>query len=350
MSAVRADSRAGFALPVVLVTISILTLIFLTIVVAMDDLYGEIATEKAEAAFHLEALSAEAQFAYLATTEPLTIQGLNVGGSRYEEMRGDAPILVDPNQLQLIKLDASPYGWNPRKEASRPAIEVLVQDEGGLLNLSYAPREALVRLFMLAGSDGPSAGKLASEAVDFRDVDDLLMVDGAEAADYSRAGLPPPTNRPFQQVSEINGILSWETRTPPLWRQVVPWVAARPDGMSFNINSAPVEVLMMQFGITKADAQMIVDRRRIEPLYSLSQVGLVGDDEQSYTFPSGRFRFSVVDQRQGIGYSSRMSLTPASRDRPIWVEDTMVQRFKPRAQLSNQTPPAFPRSTVQPGD
>ena len=59
---IDSGARGGFALPVVLVTLAILTMIFLTIVLAIDDSATQILSRQHQAEFELRALSAEAEF------------------------------------------------------------------------------------------------------------------------------------------------------------------------------------------------------------------------------------------------------------------------------------------------
>jgi general secretion pathway protein K len=59
-------------------------------------------------------------------------------------------------------------------------------------------------MFRAAGADDDRASALASAVLDWRDGDELLSVNGAEAKDYAAAGLKyGPANKLFESVDEL---------------------------------------------------------------------------------------------------------------------------------------------------
>ena len=200
--------KAGFALPVVLVTLAILTMIFLTIVLAMDDSAGQTLARLRQADFELKALSSEAEFSYFATTEPLGPQSIKIGGQRSISIDD----VVDQRQaanlsILDLQIDGAAYGWESSTLGMTRPLILTVQDEAGLFNLSFAALDALNRLFLASGYDGERATKAASRTMDFIDADDLIALNGAEAPDYKRSGLVAPLNMRLRSPDQLNGLL-----------------------------------------------------------------------------------------------------------------------------------------------
>jgi hypothetical protein len=62
----------------------------------------------------------------------------------------------------------------------------------------------------------------------------------------------------------------------------------------------------------------------------------------NYTFPGGRMRFIFTDPRTGRTYRSTLVLTPASQERPFWVENTKTLRRKLTPEPADQALEDFP--------
>lgn len=97
---------------------------------------------------------------------------------------------------------------------------VLVREEIGKLDLNAAPVPTLRDYFVQRDIDPNIASELAAQIDDWRDADDLVGVNGAEAAQYSLMGLDTaPGNRPFERVEEV---LQVPAMTPELFRRLEP--------------------------------------------------------------------------------------------------------------------------------
>ena len=341
---IDSGARGGFALPVVLVTLAILTMIFLTIVLAIDDSATQILSRQHQAEFELRALSAEAEFSYFATTEPLGQWSIKIGGQRAISI--DVP--ADQEQasnfaVQDLKIDGSPYRWEELGLSLSRPIMLTVQDEAGLFNLSFASQDSLERLYLAAGYDEEKASKTVSQTIDFMDADDLITLNGAEAAEYQRLGFAPPPNTKLKSPNQLLGLLNMRQNPPKRWQQMQHLLTAQTDNDSQNINTAPAVVLEWWFGLTPEVAKAAIEARQSAPLSSLSQIGVPYDDERSHTAPNGRFRFAAVDPVQGFRYSSRLALSPQSTDRPIWVEEPSLGGTTKVLDDSAFRLPAFPK-------
>jgi general secretion pathway protein K len=86
-------------------------------------------------------------------------------------------------------------------------VEVSYIGETARVDLNAAPPELLAALFQAAGASPTEARLYADRIVDWRDPDDTKRPSGAEAEDYARAGLPPPGNRNFVHLAELDQVL-----------------------------------------------------------------------------------------------------------------------------------------------
>jgi len=122
----------------------------------------------------------------------------------------------------------------------------------------------------LNGADGPMlvaflgqfvgarAGALADALQDWRDEDDLVRPNGAEAAEYARAGSPfRPTNRPLAGLNELTRILGF---SDSLATRLAPYVTVQSDGR-VDVNAAPESVLAAVAGVGPAGARLLVSER-----------------------------------------------------------------------------------------
>jgi type II secretory pathway component PulK len=341
------DAEAGFALPAVLTTLTILTMIYLTVMVAGDSFFKETLQQKRELAFQLDAMSAEAELAYWATTQPPNRNALAIGAARNGGVT-TLPIIRGSAEagLQFLKIDGTDYAWRSPRGGDESALAVAIQDDAGLINLDFATIETKARIFELAGLEPNDAQTLAAQAEDLMDSDDFISLKGAEYEDYRRANRPPPLNRPLGNLFELYGLLDWDRLRPPRWTEVSTLLTAQYDSAAFNINTAPPQALSLALGLNPAQAQAAIERRRINPIYSISELGLVDDNERLYTYPNGRFHFTAIDHRFGLKYSSRLTLTPDDADRPIWTDLESVQRITLRGNPKLDQLPAFPKPSL----
>jgi type II secretory pathway component PulK len=341
---IKGPDEAGFALPAVLTTLTILTMIYLTVMVAGDDFFKETLQQQRELDFQQEALSAEAELAYWATTQPFNRNALAIGAPRNGGVT-TAPVIRGAGEagLQFLKIDATDYTWRSARGQADSALAVSIQDDAGLINLDFATVETKARIFELAGLGTKEAQILAAQAQDLMDTDDFTSLNGAEYEDYRRANRAPPLNRPLGNLFELYGLLDWGRLRPPHWSDVSTLLTAQYDSSSFNINTAPPQALSLALGLTPAQAQAAIERRRINPIYSIAELGLTDDNERLYAYPNGRFHFTAIDNQFGLKYSSRLTLTPDDPDRPIWTDLESVQRMTLRGNPKLDQLPAFPK-------
>ena len=324
-------ARRGFALPSVLFVVAMVTLVFLVAIEALASLATETRRVKQSIGFEAAALSLEARAAFLASTRPL----------------GPAAVLGDsPNAPALLALDGRPY-------AAGPDLTLSAQDEAGLINLDNLPGPAQARMFAAMGVSPADQSVMADRLSDYMDVHDLKRPQGADIADYLRAGLAPPPKGPMLRRGQLTGVLGWNQAVGgPLWRAFADQVTADPNSTASNVNTATAATLEVMYGLTPAQAQAALARRVAAPYAELEDLGravgvkLPSDAERSYTVPDGRFALKVEDADAGFVYRSRLILSPDDAARPFWIVEPTISQLSPAERaLSSTHAPHFPDPT-----
>ena len=346
------DSRAGYALPAVLTVVTILTLIFMVCILSLESLRAEtLATVKSDE-LERAALTAEARFAFLAATEPMNANSLQIGGVRLQAVDiltgrpPTAPILNGSAAVVPLRLDGRSYAWREANDGTGPSYVASAQDLAGLINLDRIDSGPLARLLTILGVGEDSAGRIADRLIAYRSPSTQSSFErSAEIRPVARDGL---MRRYFETfgVSDFVNALTAQQR-----RRLLDLTFLEPDAGTMNINTAPADVLQAWFGLSHEDAIQIVSRRTSETFSSTNQIGVVtSNDFGAYTFPNGRFRFNFSAPGGQTLYRSSIVMTPGSFERPFWVEDARVQPSiapTPKTLDALQPFPAIPRPAAK---
>lgn len=305
-------ARPGFALPSVLFVTAMVTLVFLVAIQALASLASETRRVKTRVAFEAVALSLEARTAFIAATRPLGPAAALGGG---------------PGAPGPLALDGRPY-------AAGPDLILSAQDEAGLINFDNLPAPARGRLFAAMGVSPAYQGAMADRLGDYMDAADLKRAQGADAADYARAGLPAPPQGPLVRRAQVLGLWGWDAAVgAERWQGFADNVTADPSSSDSNVNTATAATLEVLYGLTPAQADAVVARRAAAPFAELEDLGravglkLPSDAERSYTMPNGRLALKVEDADAGFAYRSRLILSPDDPTRPFWVAEPAISQL-----------------------
>jgi general secretion pathway protein K len=134
-----------------------------------------------------------------------------------------------------------------------------LRDAQAALNLNAADEEMLTNFFSQGlGVDYAQAQRLAQAIVDWRDADDLPLLNGGEREQYLRAGAPVlPVNRGFGELDELRHVLGM---TDQIFEAALPYLTLRGSGR-INVNAAPLPVLLAVPRITEPVAREILRLR-----------------------------------------------------------------------------------------
>lgn len=154
---------------------------------------------------------------------------------------------------QSWRTDGTVYAWR----FAAGEIRAAVYDEGGKIDLNAASHELLNSLFLAAGLDEREAAALADAVIDFRDPNDLRQLNGAEDADYRRAGLDyGAKDAPFEALEELRQVLGM---TPELFDTVAPALTVYARQRAPHALTAPALVQAALAGQVLAQAEEAED-------------------------------------------------------------------------------------------
>jgi len=128
----------------------------------------------------------------------------------------------------------------------------------GLIDLNGANEKLLTTFFIRLDLSRSDAQDMAARILDWRDKDDRAREGGAESRDYQNAGLPPPGNRKFLDVSEMRGVRGM---TAALYQTAAPFLTAGPGHSEPDPATAP-ELVLSLLDLSAAQRNEILDRRR----------------------------------------------------------------------------------------
>ena len=137
-------------------------------------------------------------------------------------------------------------------------VEVRAADGGAQLNINTLTEDEIKTFFGFLLNDYTAADQLAQTIMDWRDVDDVPRVRGAERDDYVKAGkLALPANGSFR---EIDDLLLVQGVTPAIFAAARPFLTTR-GAPTINLNAAPPQVLRILPGMSDAVLAQIVNLR-----------------------------------------------------------------------------------------
>jgi general secretion pathway protein K len=176
-------------------------------------------------------------------------------------------------------------------------IEVQIFDETGKVDLNVSDLPLLIELFKFGGVEQPDAEALAAAVMDWRDPDDLISLNGAEASEYKAADRSyKPRNAPFETVSELQQVLGMSFE---LYRELEPLLTIYSGRAQPNPAFASPEVLQLMPGMNPDVIQMFVQQRE-------QPTGVPGQPQMPLVLPDGT---PVVAQGGGLTYTIRSRAT-----------------------------------------
>ncbi|MGB5600464.1 MAG: type II secretion system protein GspK, partial [Thiothrix litoralis] len=144
-----------------------------------------------------------------------------------------------PNKDRALKLGGAPLLWD--YEGAK--VEIRVVGENGLIDINYASRPLLELILKQTGMDDQAVQNMLDILEDFRDVDDLKRLNGAEDADYENEGLAfGAKDAPFERIEELQQILGM---TPQLYKALTRYLTVNSGAKGINPMLAPRQTLLL---------------------------------------------------------------------------------------------------------
>jgi general secretion pathway protein K len=205
-----------------------------------------------------------------------------LGGARFRAL-SDAAIaytvlsfLAPPGQNTLELGSQEPGAQGPWLPNGAPrlwqfqgqAVSISVFNEASRISLNQADPELLAALMRAVGVGDDDSMRIADAIADWRDEDDLRLLNGAEDADYRDAGRPlGAKDAPFVAVEELQQVLGVE---PDLYQRLAPEVTVDTTKKKPDPNFASPAVLAALDNIPLDEAELRVQERDA-PLFADSQ-------------------------------------------------------------------------------
>ncbi len=138
-------------------------------------------------------------------------------------------------------------------------VTITMQDETGRIDINRANEQLLRGLLLSQGATEEEALKLVDAIADWRDADSQKRLRGAEAPDYTAAGLNVgPANAFFQSVEELKLVLGM---TPELYTRLAPLITVHSGVTGFNEQIASRDVLRAIPNVTDVQIDEYLTRR-----------------------------------------------------------------------------------------
>ncbi|MEE2525566.1 hypothetical protein V0U79_04250 [Hyphobacterium sp. HN65] len=136
-------------------------------------------------------------------------------------------------------------------------LRIRAQAEPGRFDLNHGSAETLTALLEDLDVSSLTARRIAGAMIDWRDEDDTVGENGAEATAYRAAGQMPPGNRAFLAVEEFRNVLGVDDG---IYQRAAPYLTIH-GGEAVAARYAP-PALIEAAGVSAGDARRIVSARR----------------------------------------------------------------------------------------
>lgn len=187
--------------------------------------------------------------------------------------------------------DGQPRLWRWGEQA----LEIRVVNEASLIDLNMADPGLLMALMKAAGVQEPDY--LVDAILDWRDPDDLHLVNGAEDEQYAAAGLPyGAKDGPFDSVEELGQVMGFDRE---LYQALAPALTVTSGQASPGVEFAPplVQAALQGIGLEELEERLA------------QETEILGESSTVAGRGGPLYRIQVRWQAPGEGYRSMEALT-----------------------------------------
>ena len=207
------SQQEGFALPLALVAIALLSIITLAGYRAVSAATAVTLAFQENMQTELAFFSAEAESAFVFLTSPPITDGILTANSQSVEGYDALDLALGIVDIDTELLQAVEYwradGQVRISETQSIPVKVTYHDAAGFAPIALLPEEKVAAMFAAAGFDSESALRFAARIGDFQDADSRRRFRGAEATDYRLYGASAPTNSPLRVSGEMASVLGF---------------------------------------------------------------------------------------------------------------------------------------------
>lgn len=154
-------------------------------------------------------------------------------------------------------------------------VAIMIEDEGGKVDLNHAPDEILRGVFASAGIGSDELDAIVDAVIDWRDTDNLRRLNGAEDSDYRAADRAyGAKDRPFEVLDELLHVLGM---TPEIYAKAQPALTVYSGQAGIDFNTAPRQALLALPGVGVDDVETFLAARAVDDTTAITLFESIGD-------------------------------------------------------------------------
>jgi hypothetical protein len=303
----------GFALLAAIWFAAVSALVAVIVAGWMTRSLGLAARLQDRLAAHSAIISAQNEVAFRMLAGFFSTRGLELphGAEREQAMAPEAIVngFDYASETSYLRLDDRPYRLGD-------AI-IRLQDDRGLYTLNHPDPAWLNNLLRDHQVRYEERSVLLDRLLGYQDKSALYRLNGAVAADYVRAGRPPPRQAPLLTPWEALRVLSWDAY-PALWRgpDALPNLTTIGDTPKLNPNTAPAAILRSLPGMTEAAVERVIKYRERYAIQSsidldrAAEIAVAVDPFEFYFFPAADLRVTILAANNPLVHRVALRLTP----------------------------------------
>jgi general secretion pathway protein K len=236
-----------------------------------------------------------AALATLATTYGVYVNATAFSMAGYDVRLQAQELAMAGVELAVYKLteipEAQPVRGKFAFRLGNADVAVDFRSENGRIDLNFAPKQLLVGLFIVLGSEPEAAEDLADRIIAWRTP--APKTADSEAFLYRTAGKSyGPRHGPFQHVNELGLVLSL---TPDIVDRALPYLTVYSGQPEVNVLNAAPEVLAALPGVAPGRIELLLAQREGAPQDILN--AQLGPAAQYVTAQSSKTNRVTVDVR-----------------------------------------------------
>jgi len=313
----RARYEQGFVLVIVLTLLVVLALLATAVATSAERTIRAAQADGERFQAELDMDATRETVLFMLSTQRQTLAGLTV---RLEDAAAALTLTDDDDEgfavLPLgneIRLDSTPY-------QGLGVARFALQDDRGLLSLNWVPPLRRIAFYESLGVPQNRWAALDAKRLDYQDADDLHRLNGAEKEHYLRAGLPPPSNRTLATPLELRRVMDFGPLLAGMDDARLLSMLTIARNTTINLNTAPVDVLMLLPGLTRENAERMVQIRRAAPFASIWQtqqtfgIASTPEEDELSLFSTRSGNLILWNQHSGTRRLVHWTLTPSAVD------------------------------------
>ena len=198
-----------------------------------------------------------------------TLTGNQIASARFRAQAEAAIHYAGLNLLATATLDEDDEGlWVPDGSVhtwsfAGAELEIRLYDEASLIDLNTADRDLLAALLAAVGFEEGERDALVDALLDWRDPDDLHLINGAEDPDYADAGRPyGAKDGSFDSLEELRQVLGFG---PTLYAALAPALSVSSKRPRPQATYAPPLVQAALEGLSLEEVEQRIEEEAAAP-------------------------------------------------------------------------------------